>query len=68
MADDDHDLLLGRLAVHFKVLSKERLAEALERRRLAGSHLDLGAFLVAESYLPPDTVKKLERARIAYLR
>ncbi len=68
MADTDRDLLLGRLAVHFKLLSKERLVEALNHHRRATSTLDFGTFLVAEDYLEPGMLGKLSKARDEYER
>ena len=63
----EYDLLLGRLAVHFKVLTKDQVGEALQRRRLVGDGVDLGAFLVGEHYLAPPVLTKLEKAREQYM-
>ena len=68
MERNEYDLLLGRLAVHFKLLSKEQVSEALQRRRLVDESLDFGSFLVSESYLAPETFQKLEGARQQYLQ
>ena len=68
MERNEYDLLLGRLAVHFNLLSKEQVSEALQRRRLVDESLDFAAFLVSESYLAPDTYQKLEKARHQYLQ
>ncbi len=68
MERNEYDLLLGRLAVHFKLLSKEQVSEALQRRRLVDESLDFASFLVSESYLAPETYKKLENARRQYLQ
>jgi twitching motility protein PilT len=67
MNREDMDLLLGRLAVHFQVLAKEQVAEALRWRRESGSPLDLGSFLVAEGFISAETFAKLERARQQWL-
>jgi twitching motility protein PilT len=67
MSNPELDLLLGRLAVHFQVLTKEQVSEALRSKRESGTMLDLGAFLVAEGFLTPESLAKLERARQQYL-
>ena len=67
MNSQEMDLLLGRLAVHFQVLTKEQVAEALRWRRDSGSQLELGQFLVAEGFVSPEVFAKLERARQQYL-
>jgi twitching motility protein PilT len=61
------DMLLGRLAVHFQVLAKEQVAEAMRWRRDSGSPLDLGTFLVEEGFISAETFTKLERARLQWL-
>lgn len=68
MNSQDMDLLLGRLAVHFQVLTKEQVSEAMRWRRESGSPLDLGAFLVAEGFVAPEVFAKLERARQQWLQ
>lgn len=68
MNSQEMDLLLGRLAVHFQVLTKEQVAEAMRWRRESGSPLELGQFLVAEGFVAPDVFAKLERARQQYLQ
>jgi len=68
MAELDQDLLLGRLAVHYKVLSKEQAHQALRLWRATQSDTELAEFLVAESYVPAATMEKLVRARSEYLR
>ena len=67
MNKEDMDLLLGRLAVHFQVLAKEQVAEAMRWRRESGSRLDLGAFLVAEGFVSAEVFAKLDRARQQWL-
>lgn len=63
----EYDMLLGRLAVHFKVLSKDQVGEALKRRRLVDETLPLGSFLVDEQYITAEVLQKLDRARAQYL-
>ncbi|MEO1085550.1 MAG: hypothetical protein AAFY88_15020, partial [Acidobacteriota bacterium] len=64
----EYDMLLGRLAVHFKVLSKDQVGEALKRRRMVDESLPLGPFLVDEQYVTPEVLAKLDRAREQYLK
>ena len=70
MADQDQDVLLGRLAVHYKILDKARVSEALQLwRSVAGATgQSFDAFLVSESYVAPDVMPKLLRAREQYLQ
>ncbi len=67
MAETDSNRLLGRLAIHFKLLSKERVAEALGKWRQSGEVVDFGVFLISEDFLSSEKVKKLLRARQQYL-
>lgn len=67
MAETDSNRLLGRLAIHFKLLSKEKVAEALRKWRQSGEVVDFGVFLISEDFLSSDKVKKLLRARQQYL-
>lgn len=60
---DDHDLLIGKLAVHYKLLTKEQLAEIIGQFRQSGSHLPFDAYLVAEDHLAPEVLAKLRKAR-----
>jgi len=68
MSELDQNLLLGRLAVHYKVLSKEQAQQALRLWRATQSDTELGDFLVAESYVSEEMMEKLQRARTEYLR
>ncbi len=67
MAQPDPQMLIGRLAIHYKILSKEQVAEAVRRLRAEAGEQDLGAFMVAQGYLTPAVLHKLERARAKYL-
>ncbi len=64
----DQDLLLGRLAVHYKVLTQEQVAAALRQQRESGSPLALDAFLVAQGHVSAEVMKKLLVARQQYLQ
>lgn len=68
MTEADQDLLIGRLAVHYKVLSKEQVGEALRRKQETASPFDLATFLVAENYLSAAVMKKLLLAKQQYLQ
>ncbi len=67
MAQPDPQMLIGQLAVHYKILSKEKVAEALRRWRAEAGEQDLGAFMVAQGYLTPAILQKLEHAKAKYL-
>lgn len=67
MAEPDSNLLLGRLAVHFKLLDKQQVAEALRKWRESGEVVDFGVYLISEDILSSEMVKKLFRARQQYL-
>ena len=67
MSQHDTDMLIGRLALHYKLLSKEQVTEAVRRWRSEAAGQDLGAFMVAQEYLRPEVLKKLERAKAQYL-
>ncbi len=67
MSQHDPALLVGRLAIHYRILTKEQVAEAVRRWRQEHPGQDLGAFLAAEGYLTPEVLAKLERARAKYL-
>lgn len=64
----EYDMVLGRLAVHFKVLTKTQVGEALKRRRLVDESMALGPFLVQEQYVTTEVLAKLDRAREQYLK
>ena len=68
MADQDQDILLGRLAVHYKMLSKEQAQQAIRLWRSTAAGQGLGEFLVQESYIPAEALPKLHKARDGYLR
>jgi len=63
---DDPNILLGRLAVHYKVIPKDKAQEALRLWKATAAGSDFGAFLVSESYIAPATLEKLVQARDKY--
>lgn len=68
MAEQDQEILLGRLAIHYKILSKEQAHQAIKLWKATQKGEDLGEFLVRESYISAETLPKLLRARTEYLR
>ncbi len=67
MSQPDPEMLIGRLALHYKILSKEQVSEAVRRWRAEAGGQDLGAFMAAQGYLTPQVLLKLERAKAKYL-
>jgi twitching motility protein PilT len=55
--------LLGRLAVHLKMISMDQLAEALRVQGQAGEERNLGAVLRELGYLSPAQIEKLIAAQ-----
>ena len=64
MSQSDPQMLIGRLALHYKILSKEQVAEAVRRWRTEAAGQDLGTFMESrrlrvdatlEEYLPAET-------------
>ena len=64
----DPELLIGQLAIHYKILSKEQVGEAVKRWRTEPSEQDLGAFMAEKGYFGADVLKKLEAARAQLLQ
>jgi twitching motility protein PilT len=50
---------LGRLAVHYKLITPEQLAKALEEQAKAEWHQNLGEFLIAKGMITPAHLEKL---------
>lgn len=59
--------LIGRLAIHYKVLSKERVGEALRLWQEAGAGEEFTSFLGARGFISPAVGPKLLKARDQYL-
>ena len=59
MSATDTNMLIGRLAVHYKILSKEQAAEAIRRWRTEAPDQDLADFLLERNYLTLEIVGKL---------
>ncbi len=60
-------MLIGRLALHYKILTKEQVSEAVRQWRSEAAGQDLGAFMAARGFLTPEILQKLERAKAKYL-
>jgi len=67
-ATDDPNLLLGRLAIHYKVLTRLEVMNALAIWRSVSNKQDFGTFLITKKYLDQKTLDKLEYARDNYLQ
>ena len=67
MSQPDPAMLIGRLALHYKILTKEQVGEAVRRWRSEAPEQDLGGFMAAQSYLTPAVLQKLERAKAKLL-
>lgn len=68
MSDSEPELLLGRLAVHYELLSADQVREALRQRQATESTLSFGDYLVVSGLLDRSTLSRLRRARDEYLR
>ena len=67
MNQSDMEMLIGRLAIHYKILSKDQVAEAMRRWRAEPTGQELGSFMVDAGFLSPQILAKLEKARTQYL-
>lgn len=68
MSQTDTAVLIGRLAVHYKILTKEQATEAMRRWHAEAPGIELGSFMVEQGYLTGGVLAKLERARTQYLK
>src|SRR5437868_6443860 len=53
------DVLFGRIALHYKLVTREQLLEASELQALRGGQLRLGEILVDKGYLKPQQVAQI---------
>ena len=65
---EDQDILLGRLAVYTKALSRDKVENALRAWQQDAGQQEFGAFLVARNILAQETLDQLEHTRDDYLR
>ena len=59
MTSTPDDLLFGRIALHYKLVTREQLAEAAEWRAREGSQILLGEILVDKGYLTRHHLEQL---------
>jgi twitching motility protein PilT len=59
MTSTSDDLLFGRIALHYKLVTREQLAEASEWRAREGSQILLGEILVDKGYLTRHHLEQL---------
>jgi twitching motility protein PilT len=59
MSSDPATLLLGRLALHYKLVTQEQLVRAARMQAQEGGTRRLGEILVAEGYLSPRDLERL---------
>ena len=65
---DDPDVLLARLAVHYKMLTRDSVENALDRWQTLADGENFGSFLLAENYLGENKLDQLVQARDKYLQ
>lgn len=63
MAPPDNDALLGRIAVHTRLLTPSQLAEACDEQGRAGGRARLGEILVGKGFITPAQLQKLLAAQ-----
>ncbi|MEM8960693.1 MAG: type IV pilus twitching motility protein PilT [Acidobacteriota bacterium] len=66
MAETDPDVLLGQLAIHYKLLDKAQVGAALRAYRETPGAGAFADFLSSAGYLDANTVKRLVAARDQY--
>ncbi len=59
MASGPDDLLFGRIALHYKLVTREQLVEASRLQAAAADHRSLGEILVDRGYLAPGQLEQL---------
>jgi twitching motility protein PilT len=63
MSDVHEDLLIGRLALHYKLITQDQLAEATRQQSREGHQRKLGEILVANGLLTPRRFEQLLAAQ-----
>ena len=61
MPEPDAELMFGKLAIHYKLASREQVLAALETRRDEGGARTVAAILHAQGVLTPEQVAKLRQ-------
>ncbi|HSS76834.1 MAG TPA: hypothetical protein VLV54_08810, partial [Thermoanaerobaculia bacterium] len=67
MTSTSDDLLFGRIALHYKLVTREQLAEAAEWRAHEGSQILLGEILVDKGYLTRNHLEQLLAVQREYV-
>lgn len=67
MTSGSDDLLFGRIALHYKLVTREQLAEATEWQAREGSQIRLGEILVGKGYLTRPKLEQLLGVQRDYL-
>ena len=67
MADHQDDALLGRLALHFRLITQEQLVEATVVQEREGGTTQFGEILVKLGYLSPPRLQQLLATQREYL-
>src|SRR5436309_12707572 len=63
MSDVQEDHLIGRLALHYKLITQDQLAEATRQQSREGGQRKLGEILVASGALTPRRFEQLLAAQ-----
>jgi twitching motility protein PilT len=67
MSDATTDGLLGRLAVHYKLVTLDQLSQATREHARAGAGQPLGQFLVAKGIISPGQLEQLLKVQREYV-
>src|SRR5580765_4056980 len=67
MVEQQNDGLLGRLALHFKLITKQQLVEATVVQEREGGTTQFGEILVKLGYLTPARLQQLLAAQREYV-
>ncbi len=62
------DVLIGRLALHYKLVNEQQLQGAQTLHELEGGARSLGEILVAQNLIPERRLEQLQAARLEVLR
>ena len=67
MASASDDLLFGRIALHYKLVTREQMVEASQFQAREGGERRLGEILIARGYLTPRQVEQILAVQKDYL-
>ncbi|HEV8580068.1 MAG TPA: type IV pilus twitching motility protein PilT [Thermoanaerobaculia bacterium] len=67
MTSGQDDLLFGRIALHYKLVTREQLLEAAQWQAREASSLKLGEILVEKGYLTPSQLEQILTVQKQYL-